>query len=165
MSRALRDLRTRSGISKTDAAEKIGVHFVTLYAWENENRADQPSAENLAKAAKAYGTTIWLSTKARRCSYGDKAMGRIDDRWGRYVNGSQTVTFPIVGNVTVARNVPFDGAVSNERSSYPGLTDPNFNLPPVLEANHMNVYKRRAGVNTIADAMIRIGMTQVGPIN
>ena len=32
------------------------------------------------------------------------------------------------------------------------------------EANHMNIYKRRAGVNTIADAMIRIGMVQVGPI-
>jgi transcriptional regulator with XRE-family HTH domain len=57
MSRALRDARVRSGLSKADAAEKVGVHFVTLYAWENENRTDQPSEENLARAARAYGTT------------------------------------------------------------------------------------------------------------
>jgi ribosome-binding protein aMBF1 (putative translation factor) len=43
MSRALRDARVRSGLSKADAATKVGVHFVTLYAWENENRTDQPS--------------------------------------------------------------------------------------------------------------------------
>lgn len=57
MSRALRDARVRADLSKAAAAEKIGVHFVTLYAWENENRTDQPSEENLAKAAKVYGTT------------------------------------------------------------------------------------------------------------
>jgi transcriptional regulator with XRE-family HTH domain len=57
MSRALRDARARSGLSKAAAADKVGVHFVTLYAWENENRTDQPSDENLARAAKAYGTT------------------------------------------------------------------------------------------------------------
>lgn len=57
MSRALRDARTKAELSKATAADKIGVHFVTLYAWENENRTDQPSDENLAKAAKAYGTT------------------------------------------------------------------------------------------------------------
>jgi transcriptional regulator with XRE-family HTH domain len=57
MSRALRDARTRAELSKATAADKIGVHFVTLYAWENENRTDQPSDENLAKAARVYGTT------------------------------------------------------------------------------------------------------------
>jgi transcriptional regulator with XRE-family HTH domain len=57
MSRALRDARTRAELSKAAAADKIGVHFVTLYAWENENRTDQPSDENLAKAARVYGTT------------------------------------------------------------------------------------------------------------
>jgi transcriptional regulator with XRE-family HTH domain len=57
MSRALRDARVRSGLTTTDAAEKIGVHFVTVYAWENENRTDQPSEQNLLRAARAYGTT------------------------------------------------------------------------------------------------------------
>lgn len=78
MSRALRDARTRSGLSKTGAAEKIGVHFVTLYAWENENRADQPSAENLAKAAKAYGTTpATVLRRAQAIEQGISSTGSI----------------------------------------------------------------------------------------
>ena len=58
LSRSLRDARTAAGLSKADAAKKIGVHFVTLYAWENERRSDKPSDENLAKAARVYRTTV-----------------------------------------------------------------------------------------------------------
>jgi len=73
MSRALRDARTRAGLSKAAAADKIGVHFVTLYAWENENRTDQPSDENLAKAARAYGTTA--ETLQRRAKAIEQGLG------------------------------------------------------------------------------------------
>ncbi len=73
MSRALRDARTKSGLSKAAAADKVGVHFVTLYAWENENRTDQPSDENLAKAARAYGTTA--ETLQRRAKAIEQGLG------------------------------------------------------------------------------------------
>jgi len=73
MSRALRDARTRAGLSKAAAADKVGVHFVTLYAWENENRTDQPSDENLAKAARAYGTTA--DTLKRRAKAIEQGLG------------------------------------------------------------------------------------------
>ena len=73
MSRALSDARTRAGLSKAAAADKIGVHFVTLYAWENENRTDQPSDENLAKAARAYGTTA--DTLQRRAKAIEQGLG------------------------------------------------------------------------------------------
>lgn len=58
LSRGLRDARVAAGFSKTDAAKKIGVHYVTLYAWENERRSDRPTDENLAKAARVYRTTV-----------------------------------------------------------------------------------------------------------
>ena len=73
MSRALRDARERGGLSKAAAADKIGVHFVTLYAWENENRTDQPSDENLAKAARVYGTTA--DTLQRRAKTIEQGLG------------------------------------------------------------------------------------------
>ena len=73
MSRALRDARAKSGLSKAAAADKVGVHFVTLYAWENENRTDQPSDENLAKAARAYGTTA--ETLQRRAKAIEQGLG------------------------------------------------------------------------------------------
>jgi DNA-binding XRE family transcriptional regulator len=57
LSRALREARINAKLNQTDAAKKIGVHFVTIYAWENEKRGDQPSDANLARAAKVYRTT------------------------------------------------------------------------------------------------------------
>lgn len=57
LSRALREARVNAKLNQTDAAKKVGVHFVTIYAWENEKRADQPSDANLARAAKVYRTT------------------------------------------------------------------------------------------------------------
>jgi transcriptional regulator with XRE-family HTH domain len=57
LSRALREARVAAKLNQTDAAKKVGVHFVTIYAWENEKRNDQPSDANLARAAKVYRTT------------------------------------------------------------------------------------------------------------
>jgi transcriptional regulator with XRE-family HTH domain len=57
LSRALRDARVRSGLSAVDAAERVGVHFVTVYAWENVDRADHPSGERLTRVAEVYGTS------------------------------------------------------------------------------------------------------------
>jgi transcriptional regulator with XRE-family HTH domain len=57
LSRALREARVSAKLNQTDAAKRIGVHFVTIYAWENEKRGDQPSDANLARAAKVYRTT------------------------------------------------------------------------------------------------------------
>lgn len=44
-------------MAKAAAAKRIGVHFVTLYAWENERRADQPSDDNFSRAARVYRTS------------------------------------------------------------------------------------------------------------
>jgi transcriptional regulator with XRE-family HTH domain len=56
LSQALREARHKSGLSQRAAADKVGVHFVTIYTWENERRHERPTDENLARAAKVYGT-------------------------------------------------------------------------------------------------------------
>jgi len=97
MSRALSDARTRAGLSKAAAADKIGVHFVTLYAWENENRTDQPSEENLAKAARAYGTTAdTLHRRAKAIEQGLGSEPAAD-------NGTQAVAEPAQSKVPAKR--------------------------------------------------------------
>lgn len=57
LSRALGEARSKVKLSKVEAAKRVGVHFVTLYAWENERRGDQPSDQNLARAARVYRTS------------------------------------------------------------------------------------------------------------
>ena len=60
-------------MNQTEAARRIGVHFVTIYAWENERRGDQPSDANLARAAKVYRTTA--EDLKRRAAAIEKSLG------------------------------------------------------------------------------------------
>jgi transcriptional regulator with XRE-family HTH domain len=53
----MRDARAGAGLTQRAAADRIGIHFVTLYTWESEQQPAQPSDKNLAKAAKIYRTT------------------------------------------------------------------------------------------------------------
>jgi transcriptional regulator with XRE-family HTH domain len=57
LSRALREARSDAGLTQRAAADKNGVHIVTLYTWESEQQGAQPNDKNLAKAAKIYHTT------------------------------------------------------------------------------------------------------------
>src|SRR5262245_58506462 len=57
LSRALREARSNAGLTQRSAADRIGVHFVTLYTWESEQQPAQPNDKNLAKAARLYHTT------------------------------------------------------------------------------------------------------------
>jgi transcriptional regulator with XRE-family HTH domain len=57
LSRALREARSNAGLTQRAAADRIGIHFVTLYTWESEQQRAQPSGKNLAKAARIYQTT------------------------------------------------------------------------------------------------------------
>jgi hypothetical protein len=124
-------------------------------------------AKELLKACKWVGhLTIVLTYQARQCARGDRALGRVDETWARYTNGTAPTTFRLWGRQftkQVARKIPFDGVVPNESSRYPGLTDPNLDLPPVDGANHQSIYRRQDGVGSILTAMRRIQMDQPQP--
>jgi hypothetical protein len=110
-----------------------------------------------------YGIIVG-SGLARKCAYAAKVLGRVDDRWARYVNGTETGTlnFPIAVQGQVARRVPFDGIVSNELSRYPGLSDPT-RMIPVLGVNHQNLYSTRASLDQVTFAMKLFGMVGTPP--
>ena len=62
----IRELRTASGISQVELAEKLGVSKQSVSNWENENI--QPSIEMLSKIADAFNvsTDFLLSRDDRR---------------------------------------------------------------------------------------------------
>lgn len=56
------------------------------------------------------------------------------------------------------RNIPTDGVVPNERSTYPfGAIGRFSQMRPVLGANHLTLYKLRDGAQRIADALVAVG--------
>lgn len=55
MRQILRSLRERAGLSVPEAAEAIGVHKATIYAWEAGEKQPDPPA--LRKAMDAYGAS------------------------------------------------------------------------------------------------------------
>lgn len=119
-------------------------HMVT---WRN-------IAQELFSSCKWFGyVTIVQWNLGRRCAYARKVLSRLDDRWVKYVNGSDAN-----GN---GRNVPFDGVVPNDHSVYPSTNGLTFNQP-VNGINHLNVYKTQRGLDQVANAMARVGM-QVNP--
>jgi pimeloyl-ACP methyl ester carboxylesterase len=100
-----------------------------------------------------YATIIgWNS--GRNCAYAVKVLRRIDDRWTRYVNGTDANGRP--------RLVPFDGVVSNERSHYPTTAPISFDrLVPGVD--HLNIYKTKLGLNQVTAGMLAIGMQPINP--
>ncbi|MDQ3515882.1 MAG: hypothetical protein M3403_03810 [Gemmatimonadota bacterium] len=97
----------------------------------------------------AYATIV-MGRTGRRCSYARKVLQRVDDRWTRYVNGADANGRP--------RMIPFDGIVPNEYSRYPSTNGINYDSGPVGGVNHLNVYKTRAGLVQVVEAMRRFGM-------
>jgi hypothetical protein len=111
-------------------------------------------------AQEFFSTCKWMGyvtvinwTSGRRCAYARKTLGRLDERWAKYVNG-----WDANGN---ARYVPFDGIVPNERSVYPTHTGLAYQGVANL-INHINVYKRRAGLEQAANGMLAVGMVAPG---
>lgn len=103
------------------------------------------------KACKYIGyALIVTSFTARKCAWADKVLGRIDERWATWVNGSPS-------------DQPFDGVVSNARTVYPGsqLYDPSLNFPANL-VDHNDLTYHSTAVAQIANAMLAIGMQRVG---
>jgi hypothetical protein len=113
-------------------------------------------AQEFFSSCKWAGYVIVVTwTSGRRCAYARKTLGRLDERWAKYVNGADAY-----GN---ARYVPFDGVVPNERSHYPSTNGVAFEVQVPL-VNHINVYKTRSGLDQIAEAMRVLRMQQVqGP--
>ena len=128
----------------------------------NELTGQLKDARTALTACKWLGYTVYVlvdAHKGRKCAYGAKQLARIDDKWAGFVNGR--VTFNLgLGTLSVGRDIPFDGIVSNERSQYPGSTSTLLNLPPVDGANHQNIYKRRDGLDQVAAAMRFVQMEQ-----
>jgi hypothetical protein len=78
-------------------------------------------------------------------------LGRIDEEWMGFVNG-----YDGAGR---ARNVPFDGIISNELSRYPTYTSLAFDTQ-VLGPNHQNIYSRRDGLDATVEGMRRVQMVR-----
>jgi hypothetical protein len=120
------------------------------------------------KSCKVVGYVFLVTARQGRiCARAATVLGRVDDRWARYVNGATLQTRYAAGmpyQTWVSRAVPFDGVVSNERSHYPGSSA----LPvTVQDVNHQNIYSARASLNILADQMVAIGMTSTsvtGPL-
>jgi PGAP1-like protein len=129
-----------------ESARDMDADFPSLVRWRNIGQSS-------FSACKWIGyVTIVQWTLGRRCAYARKTLGRLDDRWAKYVNG-----WDANGNT---RYVPFDGVVPNERSRYPtnGLA---FDQPVDL-VNHLNIYKTQAGLRKAGDGMLSVGMVPVG---
>jgi hypothetical protein len=106
------------------------------------------------KVCKYVGyATIVLGSQGRACAYGGIVLRRIDERWVKYVNGSDASGNP--------RYVPFDGIVANERSRYPSTNAVAYDIG-VNGVNHQNIYNTRLGLDQITEGMRRIGMVQTG---
>ncbi len=93
--------------------------------------------------------TIVLGRTGRRCSYARKVLQRLDDRWTRYVNGTDANGRP--------RMVPFDGVVPNDHSVYPTTNSLAYDKR-VDGVNHLNVYKTRRGLDEVVEGMRRMNM-------
>jgi hypothetical protein len=87
----------------------------------------------------------------------------LDDRWGRYANGTALRQTAFGLSLPMARDIPFDGIVSNERSHYPGLADPARFLP-VDGANHQNIHTTQIGLRRVVEAMRLFSMVQAGSL-
>ncbi len=99
------------------------------------------------KSCKYIGyVLIVTSATARKCAWADKVLGRMDDQWATWVNGSPS-------------EQPFDGVVSNARQVYPGshLYDASLNFQANL-VNHNNLTYHATAIAQIANAMVAIGM-------
>jgi pimeloyl-ACP methyl ester carboxylesterase len=121
--------------------------FSSLVTWRN-------IGQSAFSACKWIGyVTIIQWTLGRRCAYARKVLSRLDDRWVKYVNGSDANGNP--------RQVPFDGVVPNERSVYPSTNALAFQGVAQM-TNHLNVYKTRAGLDQAVNGMFGVGMQRVG---
>jgi len=108
------------------------------------------SAKSAFKACKHIGyALIVTSLTARKCAWADKVLGRIDDRWATWVNGSPS-------------DQPFDGVVTNSRQVYPGshLYDASLNFQANL-VDHNDLTYHATAIAQIANAMFAIGMQRV----
>jgi hypothetical protein len=107
--------------------------------------------------------TFNITDPGNRCERAYYLLAYLDQVWELVVNGTE---YGLIrrgfGNVPaaygqVARKVPSDGVVPNERSNYPGLTDPLYNFL-ADGTNHLDIYRNPIGVGRIAEAMGKIGM-------
>jgi pimeloyl-ACP methyl ester carboxylesterase len=106
------------------------------------------------KVCKYIGyATIVLGGQGRACAYARIVLKRIDERWVKYVNGSDAFGNP--------RYVPFDGIVANERSRYPSPNAVAYDIG-VNGANHQNIYNTHSGLDQVTEGMRRMGMVQIG---
>ena len=72
----------------------------------------------------------------------------------KYVNGVDAQENP--------KDIPFDGVVPNANSIYPGPSALAYSAD-VVGINHLDIYKRKLGLDQVSAAMVRIGMLRVGP--
>ncbi len=107
-------------------------------------------AVSLFKGCRLFGyATIVMIGSGRRCGFAVRVLGRIDDRWVKYVNGSD--------QYGQAKVIPFDGIVPNERARYPSPNGVSYEFR-IDGVNHQNIYKTRLGLDRVAIGMSRIGM-------
>lgn len=107
-------------------------------------------AVTLFKGCRLFGyATIVMIGSGRRCGFAVRVLGRVDDRWVKYVNGSD--------QYGQAKVIPFDGIVPNERARYPTPNGLSYEFR-IDGVNHQNIYKTRRGLDHVAIGMLQIQM-------
>jgi pimeloyl-ACP methyl ester carboxylesterase len=132
-----------------------------LYSASNDDAHFANGVSNYNKAVALFKSckyinyaTILSWMNGRNCGFAVKVLRRIDERWVRYVNGTDAYGNP--------RVIPFDGIVPNERSRYPTSNGVSFNKV-VPGVNHINIYKTQIGLDQVKAGMLAIGMQAVLP--
>jgi hypothetical protein len=115
---------------------------------------DRNRGLSLFKACHVVGyAMVVTSGLARKCGWAKRVMKRMDERWSLYTIGRRDP------------NAGFDGVVPNERSHYPGLTDPLLDFAPAPLTTHVELYVNKASVDALATAMARINMPPSDSLN
>jgi pimeloyl-ACP methyl ester carboxylesterase len=122
----------------------------------DSNIRKKNKVKSIVKACRQIAWNWIIRTHVGRvCNQVDNALGSIDDRWAHWTMGPAEKRNP---------NATFDGLIPTSRSRYPGtsLTDPTINFT-AFTVNHMNLQYNPFGINTIAQAMRRVGMAEATP--
>jgi pimeloyl-ACP methyl ester carboxylesterase len=132
-----------------------------LYSANNDDAHFATGVANYNKAIALFKSckyvnyaTIYSWYSGRNCGFAVKVLRRIDERWVRYVNGTDAYGNP--------RVIPFDGIVPNERSRYPTSNGVSFDKV-VPGVNHISIYKTQIGLDQVVAGMRAIGMQPAAP--
>jgi hypothetical protein len=138
----------------------------------SRGRDEQSFIDNFNKAKAWFTACKWFYkatviglNPGKKCGMAARTMDHLNEMWQRYSSGTTCKMLMNRCALIVARDVPSDGIVPNERSLYPFRSSGAqfFEKLPVLGSTHFSIYQKEEGVRTIRDAMWDIQMVRRTP--